>query len=379
MPAAEHPTNDFVDALRQLDGWLLPSGVSGAGAAVWHGGALVAEHYAGEARPGRPVDAESLFALASVSKPVTAATVVSAIEDGYFGLDDSVVALLPEFNADDDLSAIPVLETMRPEITVRHLLAHTSGLPEDVGARDVRYSDGPSLAQLTDAMCHLPLQSAPNEVLRYSNAGFAVLARLVERYTGEEFWARTRARVLEPMGLYDIVARPTSEHRARLVSVRDAANAGSPVESYNSPYWRDLAIPWGGYFGTVRALAAFAAAFLPAYEGSRALSPASVATMTTDHSGQIPGGVESGKVSWPEASWGLGWEIKGSKTRHWTGTVTSPETFCHFGQAGTLLWADPSRDLVLAVFTNRTVTRAWTFFLSRWTTLSDTVASIVRP
>ncbi len=98
-----------------------------------------------------------------------------------------------------------------------------------------------------------------------------------------------------------------------------------------------------------------------------------------DQAGGIPGGVESGKVDWPVASWGLGWEVKGAKTRHWTGNVTSSETFCHFGQAGTLLWADPTRDLALAVFTNRTVTRAWTFFLSRWTKLSDTVASIVRP
>src|SRR5687768_5793235 len=109
------------------------------------------------------------------------------------------------------------------------------------------------------------------------------------------------------------------------------------------------------------------------------LFSSSIAEITTDHAGGIPGGVESRTVVWPVASWGLGWEVKGAKTRHWTGTVTSPETFCHFGQAGTLLWADPSRNLALAVFTDRTVTRAWTFFLTRWTRLSDAVASVVRP
>ena len=379
MTAAQSPASEFDDALRQIDGWLIPSGVSGVGVAVWHRGELVAERYIGEARPGQPVDAQTLFALASVSKPISAATVMSAIEDGFFGLDDPVIDLVPEFHADDDLSAIPVLETMRPEITVRHLLAHISGLPEDIGSREVRYSDGPSLARLTDVMCRLPLQTAPNEVLRYSNAGYAVLSRLVERHTGDEFWARTRSRVLEPMDLSDIVARPSADLLPRIATVRDAANPGTTVESYNSDYWRDLAIPWGGYFGTVRALAAFAAAFLPSDERSTSLSSSSIAEMTTDQAGGIPGGVESGRVAWPVASWGLGWEVKGAKTRHWTGTVTSPQTFCHFGQAGTLLWADPSRDLVLAVFTNRTVTRAWTFFLSRWTTLSDAVASAVRP
>ncbi len=181
------------------------------------------------------------------------------------------------------------------------------------------------------------------------------------------------------MWLDGIVARPSADLLPRIPSVRDAANPGTEVESYNSAYWRDLAIPWGGYFGTVRALATFAATFLPAHVAINSLSPQTVADMTADQAGGIPGGVESGRVAWPVASWGLGWEVNGAKTRHWTGTVTSPETFCHFGQAGTLLWADPSRDLVLAVFTNRTVTRAWTFFLSRWTTLSDAVASIVQP
>jgi len=378
MTAAQSPASEFEYALRQIDGWLIPSGVSGVGAAVWHRGELVAERYAGEARTGQPVDADTLFALASVSKPISAATVMSAIEDGFFGLDDPVIDLLPEFHADNDLSAIPVLETMRPEITVRHLLAHISGLPEDIGSREVRYSDGPTLTRLTDAMCQLPLQTAPNEVVRYSNVGYAVLSRLIERHTGDEFWARTRSRVLGPMDLSDIVARPSADLLPRIATVRDAANSGTAVESYNSDYWRDLAIPWGGYFGTVRALVAFAAAFLPSNERSISLSTSSIAEMTSDQAGGIPGGVESGKVAWPVASWGLGWEVKGAKTRHWTGTVTSAQTFCHFGQAGTLLWADPGRDLVLAVFTNRTVTRAWTFFLSRWTTLSDAVASAVR-
>lgn len=368
-------TRPFDAALVSIDNWVAPSGVPGVGAAIWHRGRIVAERYAGSATQGRPVESETLFALASVSKPVTAAAVMAAIDDGHFGCDDVVIDLLPEFNAADDLTAIPALEHLRPLITVRHLLAHTSGLPESAGSREEVYGGGRSLDHLTDAMCGLPLQSAPNEVLRYSNVGYAVLARLTERHTGREFWEQVATSVLRPMDLSGIVARPSPAESLLIASVRDAANPDTPVESYNSAYWRDLAIPWGGYFGTPRALASFAAAFLPSQRTASPLSTSSVTAMTTDQAGGIPGGVESGKIAWPVASWGLGWEIKGSKERHWTGTLTSPETFCHFGQAGTLLWADPSRDLALAVFANRAVTRAWTFFLSNWIRLSDAVAT----
>jgi len=374
-PTQQTSTHPFESAVALIDSWIAPNGVPGVGAAIWHRGKIVAERYAGSATQDRLVDGETLFALASVSKPVTAAAVMAAIDDGHFGLDDVVVDLLPEFNADTDLTAIPALEHLRPLITVRHLLAHTSGLPESAGTREEVYGGGRTLDELTDAMCGLPLQSAPNEVLRYSNVGYAVLARLTERHTGREFWDQVATRVLRRMDLSGIVARPSPVESGRIATVRDAANPDTPVESYNSPYWRDLAIPWGGYFGTPRALASFVAAFLPSQRGSSPLSPSSMAAMTTDQADGMPGGVESGKIDWPAASWGLGWEIKGIKERHWTGNVTSQETFCHFGQAGTLLWADPTRELALAVFANRAVTRAWTFFLSNWIRLSDAVAT----
>ena len=97
--------------------------------------------------------------------------------------------------------------------------------------------------------------------------------------------------------------------------------------------------------------------------------------MTADQANGVPGGVESAKVRWDVAHWGLGWEVKGSKRRHWTGELTSPATFCHFGAAGTLLWADPTHDLALAVFANRMVAPMWSFILARWARLSNAVAA----
>jgi len=178
------------------------------------------------------------------------------------------------------------------------------------------------------------------------------------------------------MRLRDTIARPGVDLDPRIALLADTSLAGTDLETYNGRYWRGLAIPWGGLFGTPRDLARFAGAFLPSgAAGPHLLSRPALRLMTSDQAAGVPGGVESARVRWDVAHWGLGWEVKGGKRRHWTGELTSPETFCHFGAAGTLLWADPTRDLAFAVFANRDVARIWTFILPRWARLSNAVVA----
>lgn len=368
----------FGAVLAQVDEWVSPRGVPGVAAAVWHGGRVVAERRAGQSRDGVPVASDTLFALASVTKPIAAATVLSLVDDGTIDLDLLAGSYLPTFRETSSQDPADP-DSERGTVTVRHLLSHLSGLPEDVASRDERLAGVPDLDALTDTLVALPLASRPDAVLRYSNAGYAALARLAETAARDDFWEMTRRRVLAPLGLDEIVARPSGADLDRLAHTAGAANPGTGHESYNSPYWRDLAIPWGGLFGTPAGVLRFAASFLPDQDAfpNHPLSPESIAAMTTDQAGGVPGGVESGKVWWDNAAWGLGWEVKGTKSNHWTGTATSPATFCHFGQAGTLVWADPERDLAMAVFANRTVTRMWGFILPRWARLSDDLVAVV--
>jgi CubicO group peptidase (beta-lactamase class C family) len=177
--------------------------------------------------------------------------------------------------------------------------------------------------------------------------------------------------VLAPLGVQDIVANPSGSALERVAWLADTSHPETEIETYNSAYWRGLALPWGGLFGTPRDAVRFAAAFLPS--GDRFLSAAAGLLMTTDQTMGVPGGVESAKVQWDPGRWGLGWEVKGQKRRHWTGDYSSNRTFCHFGHAGTLLWGDPERDIALAVFANRTVTHMWGFILPRWARLSNAV------
>lgn len=200
-----------------------------------------------------------------------------------------------------------------------------------------------------------------------------MLTRLTERVSGVSFWDLVREAILDPLGVADIVANPRGGFLPRVAHLEDTIHVGTEIETFNSAYWRSLALPWGGLFGTPRDAVRFAAMLLPS--GERLLSPVAVAAMTNDQTLGVPGGVESAKIAWDPGRWGLGWEVKGEKRRHWTGELTSPRTFCHFGHAGTLLWGDPELDLALAVFANRSVTRMWGFILPRWARLSNAVAA----
>ncbi len=362
----------FSTPLEAIDTWVADGAVQGASAAVWHRGEIVATHVAGVATAGRPVGSDILFALASVSKPITATAVMTAVDAGSLSLDTPVAMVVPEFGEVEDPledEVLAQLEALRERVTIRHLLCHTSGLPENVGVKRIRMRDLPTLDKLIDAMCGLPLLSAPGEALRYSNAGFAIVSRAVERVTGIPFHDYLQTKVLDPMGLADVAMRPDDTWDDRIAHTDDAASAGTPAESYNSRYWRGLGIPWGGFFGTPVAIATFAGSFVSG--AGSVLSDDSRLTMIVDQTGGVPGGVGTAGVHWDHGAWGLGWEVAGEKRNHWTGSLRSRRTFCHWGQSGTLVWADPERELALAVFGNRTVHRPWSLTPPRWPQLSD--------
>jgi beta-lactamase class C len=363
--------------LAQIDRWIEPSGVAGAAVAVRCDGELVGERYAGEGQPGYPVGLETLFGLASVSKPITAAVVMTLVDDGLISLEEPIVRFVPEFGTASP-DGTPQWEAARGLISVRQALAHLTGLPEDLPPGTLRARDLPSLDTITDHLIALPLQFEPGTALRYSNAGYALLGRLINRVTGRDIWDYARERLLEPMGLDGIVARPGPELDDRIALVADAGSAGSDHESYNSRYWRDLAIPWGGLFGTARDIAAFAEQFLTG--GTLPLSARARELMTTDQANGVSGGLTSLKLNWDPASWGIGWEVKGNKRRHWTGDYTSPATWCHWGAAGTLVWTDPTIRVTVAVFGNRTSFSQWPFQpVARWARLSNAIIANQEP
>ncbi|QQM43570.1 serine hydrolase domain-containing protein [Streptomyces liliifuscus] len=212
------------------------------------------------------------FALASVTKPLAAYAALVAYEEGAVELD----------------------EPAGPEgSSVRHLLAHTSGLAFD----EHRVTAAPGVRRL------------------YSNAGFEQLGDHIAKATEIPFGEYLKQAVLEPLGM------------------TSTALDGSPAKDGVS---------------TVDDLVRFAAEV----QAPRLLDPRTVAEAMTV---QYPGtkGVLPGYGHQNPNDWGLGFEIRDSKSPHWTGSSSSPRTFGHFGQSGTFLWIDPDAGAACVALTDR--------------------------
>lgn len=267
-----------LQALRVIDDWPVPTA---AVAAVGPSGVV-----AGHGEVTRP------FALASVTKLLAARAAQIAIEEGVVEL---------------DTPAGP------PGSTIRHLLAHASGVPMNSADPIAR----------------------PGQRRIYSNYGFELLARAVEKAAEIEFGRYLSEAVFEPLGM-------TS---SRLLGGAEAAGYGA--------------------VSTVADLALFAGELLRPTLVSGDMHADAISVQFPGLKGVLPGfGVQRTN------DWGLGFEIRDSKSPHWTGSVNSDRTFGHFGQSGTFLWVDPAADLALVALTDRDF-GDWTHEL--WPSISDGV------
>jgi CubicO group peptidase (beta-lactamase class C family) len=265
-----------VEALRQIDAW----GAGHAAAALLGRNGEIGSHG----------DRDHVFRLASVTKLMTALACLVAAEEGV---------------VDRDESAGP------PGSTIRHLLAHASGLPFE--------GHGPPIAK-------------PGTRRIYSNAGFEVLADAVAERAEMKFDAYLRAAVFEPLGMT----------RTEL--------CGSPASEVHAP---------------LEDVVRFAGELL----APTVVSAETLAEATTV---QFPGlgGVLPGIGRYDPLDWGLGFELKDAKEGHWSGSRTSPQAFGHFGGSGTFLWVDPLPGIACACLTDREF-GPWA--MEAWPPLSDAV------
>ena len=157
---------------------------------------------------GDPMTTDTAFALASVSKTLTAAVVLQLVDEGVLSLDQKVAPLLPEF-------------PMHPKVTVRGLLDHTSGLPDYFlnGKIDRPLQSDKDAAWSAEQAWEyvLPLRKRydPNRIWYYSNTNYLLLGELVERVTGRTLSEQVRSRLLDPLALGSSWYQGEEEPRAR--------------------------------------------------------------------------------------------------------------------------------------------------------------------
>jgi CubicO group peptidase (beta-lactamase class C family) len=336
-------------AFELLRSWVDQGTLPGASALVARRGFVVGRRWFGDAAlppRRRPIGRDTLFAVASVTKPFTATAIMQLAERGALSIDQPVETLLPEF-------AGPGKEG----ITLRHFLSHTSGLPEYADDNEEIRARHLGLDAFVRSYCGGQPCFAPGSRWSYSNFGFGLAGEIIARRGGLGYHELVAAGILEPLRMSDSYLRPPESVWGRIAEVSLPTEPRSDHERYNSPYFRGLGIPWGGLYSTPDDLAVFAQAFLEggAHGGRRILSPASVREMTRN---QLAGDAE-GVVPWRAASWGLGWDVKGRKAPHSSGALTSAATFGHTGSSGSMVWVDPELELVCVMIGTRSAESGW--------------------
>jgi CubicO group peptidase (beta-lactamase class C family) len=183
--------------------------------------------------------------------------------------------------------------------------------------------------------------------MSYSGVGYGLLAEITRRISGRHLGDFARERIFEPLGMMDTWYVVPEEEQARIVKhPRESPDA----EWLDDPQRYELPSAGAGGFGTAMDMAVFCQTFLNggSYGDVRLLSPASAREMTRN---QIPGLSSSFMEEYfPEATWGYGWGVKGTKKAREWGSLDSPESYSHQGAGGVYVWVDPAYDLVGVFF-----------------------------
>jgi CubicO group peptidase (beta-lactamase class C family) len=194
-----------------------------------------------------------------------------------------------------------------------------------------------------------PLLYPPGEGFRYQSMGILLAGEIVEKITGTRLRDFEKKEIFEPLGMDNsALGLGKGWHIKDTVACYESPGANpKDIERFgaNSAYWRDMGHPWGGMHSTTSDLAILLQTFLNGgtYGSKRLLSPATVEAMITDHNGRL------------NHPWGLGWALARSTTWSYPGELVSARTFGHAGSTGTVVWADPERDLLCVILTNRPV------------------------
>lgn len=284
----------------------------------------------------KPMAADSLFWIASMSKPITTAALMILVDEGKVKVDDPVEKYLPEFKGqmvviEKDESHILLHKPKHP-ILVRNILSHTSGLPFK-SAIEMPTLDLFPLATRVRSYAAAPLEFEPDSKYQYSNAGINTAGRIIEVVSGKKYEDFLEDRLFKPLGMKDTTFWPNAEQIARIAKSYKANKDKSDIEETPvgqllyplDDHQNRFPMPAGGLFSTAADMARFGQMLLRGGEldGKRYLSEASLKQMT---SRQTPPNLKE--------SYGFGYAVNGA-------------TFGHGGAYSTNISVDPQLNLVL--------------------------------
>ena len=280
---------------------------------------------------GKAASGDAMFLLGSISKPINVTAVMTLLDQRKFQLDDRVKKFLPALTGDG-----------RDDVTIRHLLTHVSGLPDQLANNNELRKRHAPLTEFAEHAMRMPLDFAPGTRYQYSSMGILLAARIAELLSGSDILTLVDRSVFQRLGMKHSAQGLGRFKLEDMVSCQmegaaPESGSGDPQAKewdWNSPYWRKLGAPWGG----THASAPDAAVFLDEFMGARGkvVKPETARLMIKNHNpaGFTPRGL----------GFGVGKE-SGSPG-------CSEQTFGHTGSTGTLCWADPASEIICVVFTS---------------------------
>jgi len=284
----------------------------------------------------KPMQTDSLFWIASQSKPITAAALMMLVDEGKVCVDDPVEKYLREFQGqmvvvEKDTEHVLLRRPKHP-ITVKNVLSHTSGLPFKSAIEEPSL-DLFSLSLRVRSYARTPLEFEPDSKYQYSNAGINTAARIIEVVTGKPFERFLDERLFQPLGMKDTTFWPSEEQAGRIAKSYKPAtgNKGLEETTIGQLYYpltdrtQRFPMPAGGLFSTAHDLARFYQLLLNRgqLDGKRYLSEAAVKRLTTR---QTPPELNN--------SYGFGFAV-------------GDTSFGHGGAYSTNTTADTARGLIL--------------------------------
>jgi len=295
--------------------------------------------------PSEPMRTDSIFWIASMSKPILGTLILMLQDEGLLSVDDPVEKYLPEFKGLKTADGKPA------QITIRHLLTHTSGMGE-ITADQARACT--TLASVTPFYVAKPVAFTPGSKWVYCQSGINTGGRIAEVVTGEPLDKLLKRRLFDPLGMHDTTFYLTKEQLPRLAKSYRRTDKGeleaTDIRFLNgkSPTSTDrFPAPNGGLFSTASDYARFCQMVLRGGEldGQRYLKPETVQLMTTIQTAGLKTGFTEGN------GWGLGWCVV-RQPQGITGSL-SPGSFGHGGAYGTQAWIDPGRKLIYILMVQR--------------------------
>jgi CubicO group peptidase (beta-lactamase class C family) len=303
----------------------------------------------------RSMSKDSMFWIASMTKPMTAMGIMMLVEEGKVKLDDPLEKFVPEFKG-IQLKTAQGLVAPKRAVTVKDLLTHSSGIDTTTATPANTPVDTLPLSAMCVAYAKKPLVNEPGSQWTYNNNGINLLGRIIEVASGKPFADFMEERLFEPLGMTNTTFWPSPDHLDVLAKpYSKSKDSGELVEAKNSRFSEPLhdqkrtAMASGGLYSCAKDLGQLYQMLLNGGElgGKRYLKAATLKQMTSNQLGDMP------KVSFaPGMHMGLGFHVV-NQPQDATESL-SVGTYGHGGAFGTQAWIDPVKKRAYVLLIQRT-------------------------